>query len=76
MKNWKSPLAFGGAVVIAACVLESGMASAEYQEAWGPEIGSDLPELSVRDSESNDLSLQEVAGTAGTLIFVVRSSNW
>lgn len=76
MKNWKPPLFFSGALVMAACVLENGMASTEYQESWGPDVRSDLPELSVQDTMGKSLSLQDIAGPSGTLIFVVRSSSW
>ena len=53
-----------------------GVAEGEYVDDWGPAIGSDLPNLSVQDTEGNVRALEDLAGADGTLLFVVRTSNW
>ena len=49
----------------------------EYEENWGPDVGSSLPELSVKDTEGEDRSIEDLVGDKqGLLIFFVRTTNW
>ena len=62
---------------VAALLLTSAMLGEEYQDTWGPDIGSELPDLVVKDTEGNDRSVDDLRGESkGLLIFFVRTSNW
>ncbi|MXW53947.1 MAG: redoxin domain-containing protein, partial [Gammaproteobacteria bacterium] len=48
-----------------------------FQDEWGPEVGSELPELTVKDTEGNDRTLEDLTGdNKGIVLFFVRTSNW
>ena len=54
-----------------------GVAASDWQDNWGPAIGSELPELAVKDTEGNDRDIEDLTGdNEGLLIFFVRTSNW
>ncbi|MCY4142510.1 MAG: hypothetical protein OXG08_02325 [Gammaproteobacteria bacterium] len=49
----------------------------EYQDNWGPEVGSTLPELTVKDTEGEAKSVDDLIGDKqGLLVFFVRTTNW
>lgn len=58
-------------------VLTGAVLGDEFEENWGPDVGSDFPELAVKDTEGNDRSVDDLRGeNKGLLIFFVRTSNW
>ncbi|MXZ43425.1 MAG: hypothetical protein F4Z01_00345 [Gammaproteobacteria bacterium] len=58
-------------------LLTGAVLGEEYEEKWGPEVGSDFPELAVKDTEGNDRSVDELRGeNKGLLIFFVRTTDW
>ena len=55
----------------------SFVVASDYQDEWGPEVGSELPELSVKDVEGKDRTLEDLIGDEkGIVLFFVRTSNW
>lgn len=49
----------------------------ENQDDWGPEVGSDFPDLAVKDTEGNDRTVDDLRGESkGLLIFFIKSSDW
>ena len=48
----------------------------EYSNAWGPDVGTSIPELHVKDVEGEDKKLEDLAGAKGTLFVLVRSTVW
>ena len=63
--------------VAALVLLASAVLGEEYQDQWGPEIGSELPDLVVKDTEGNDRSVDDLRGERkGLLLFFARTSNW
>ena len=58
-------------------LLTGAVLSEEYQDDWGPEIGSDFPDLAVKDTEGNERSVDDLRGeNEGLLIFFVRTTDW
>ena len=63
--------------VTALLVLTGAVLGDEFEENWGPDVGSDFPELAVKDTEGKDRSVDDLRGeNKGLLIFFVRTSNW
>ena len=64
---------FVGALLL----LTSAVLGEEYQDNWGPDVGSELPELAVKDTEGKDRTVGDLRGESkGLLIFFARTSNW
>ena len=62
---------------IAALLLTSAVLSDEYQDTWGPDIGTDFPDLEVKDTEGKERTVDDLRGdTKGLLIFFARTSDW
>lgn len=58
-------------------LLTGAVFSEDYQDTWGPDIGSMLPDLTVKDTDGKDRSIDDLRGESkGLLIFFVRTSNW
>ncbi|MCY3541572.1 MAG: hypothetical protein OXH31_06660 [Gammaproteobacteria bacterium] len=63
--------------VVALLLFAGAIVGEEYQDTWGPDVGSDLPELTVKDTEGNDRTVVDLRGESkGLLIFFVRTSDW
>ena len=63
--------------VFAALLFTSTVLGEESKEAWGPDVGSDFPDLEVKDTEGNDRTVDDLRGESkGLLIFFVKSSDW
>lgn len=51
--------------------------ASDYQDNWGPDVGSTLPELTVKDTEGKDKTVEDLIGDEqGLLIFFVRTTDW
>lgn len=51
--------------------------ASDYQDNWGPDVGSTLPELTVKDTEGKDRTVEDLIGDEqGLLIFFVRTTDW
>ena len=61
--------------VLAICGVQVGFSS-EFQEKWGPDVGSSLPALSVKDIQGENRYLADLAGKKGVVLVFVRSSDW
>jgi len=63
--------------VVATLLITGAVLGEESQETWGPDIGSDLPDLAVKDTEGNDRTVDDLRGESkGLLIFFIKSSDW
>ncbi len=67
----------GTALAIVLFLAAASVTAADFQDEWGPEVGSELPELTVKDTEGNDRTLEDLTGdNKGIVLFFVRTSNW
>lgn len=48
----------------------------QYQDAWGPPVGSALPSIAARDQADEPRDLASLSGERGLLLFAVRSADW
>ena len=48
----------------------------QYQDAWGPPVGSALPSIAARDQADEPHDLASLSGERGLLLFAVRSADW
>lgn len=63
--------------VVATLLFTGAVLGEENQETWGPDVGSDLPGLAVKDTEGNDRTVDDLRGESkGLLIFFIKSSDW
>lgn len=66
---------------VVTCVLATGavalpVGASEYQDAWGPAVGTKLPAIAAVDQSGERRDLAGLGGERGTLLFVVRSADW
>lgn len=53
------------------------MQAQEYQDQWGPEIGSEVPTIAVKDTNGETQTIDDLRGESkGLLFFFMRTSNW
>lgn len=70
------------AAVAAALALAAGVCAAEndagdtYQDAWGPAVGAPMAAIGAADQHGATRTLEDLAGTRGLLLFMVRSADW
>ena len=48
----------------------------DYGDDWGPEVGSQLPNLAAYDHEGMRRTLEDLAGERGLLLLLSRSADW
>lgn len=72
MSRMKSTLAVAGALV----ALAGSAGASEYQDAWGPAVGSPMPAIEARDQTRTVRDLTSLQGERGVLLFMVRSADW
>lgn len=62
---------------LAAAVLAGGaVAASDYAAAWGPPVGTALPEIAALDQHNAERNLSNLSGERGLLLFAVRSADW
>ncbi len=66
-------LAASAAVIGATSPIGTGE---QYQDAWGPPVGSALPSIAARDQADEPRDLASLSGERGLLLFAVRSADW
>lgn len=63
-----------------ACVAVSAQLVSEeddsYVSQWGPAIGTQLPDLEVKDPEGELRNFDQLKGSNGLVLVFVRSSDW
>ena len=65
------------AVAISAfCLVASVALADEYSDGWGPPIGARAPALNAVDRAGDPVTLAELAGANGLLLFFNRSTDW
>ena len=47
-----------------------------YASQWGPAIGTQLPDLEVKDPEGESRDFDQLKGSNGLVLVFVRSSDW
>lgn len=50
--------------------------ASDYQEAWGPPVGAEMPPITALDQSGTPRDLANLAGARGMLLFMVRSADW
>ena len=64
------------AAVAAGCAA-LGAGASEYQDGWGPPVGSPLPTVAPPDQFGHKRDLvAQLANERGLLLFAVRSADW
>ena len=61
-----------GSLALVVCV---GV-GADYQDDWGPAVGSAMPAIDAPDHTGAARALGDLAGERGLLLFVNRSADW
>ena len=62
--------------VLASATFAVTVGASEYQDAWGPPVGSPLPAIQAPDQTGTDRDLASLQGQRGLLLFMVRSADW
>ena len=62
--------------VVAGAIAAAPAGASEYQEAWGPPVGAEMPAIAALDQSGTPRDLANLAGARGTLLFMVRSADW
>lgn len=52
------------------------VAADEYNDQWGPAVGSELPVLEAYDQAGKLRTLADLSGERGLLLFMSRSADW
>ena len=53
------------------------LSGSDYEDTWGPAVGTTMPELAVKDTNGDLRSVQDLIGEKkGLLLFFTRSTNW
>ncbi len=52
------------------------MTAAQYQQQWGPAVGTTVAPLAAKDQHGKLRQLADLAGPNGLLLFLVRSADW
>ncbi len=68
--------ASGQAKAAKANLRKQPMTAAQYQEQWGPAVGSTIKSLAAMDHRGELRQLTDLAGPNGLLLFLVRSADW
>lgn len=50
--------------------------AADYQDEWGPAVGSAMPTIDAPDHTGARRALGDLTGERGLLLFVNRSADW
>ena len=74
MKTESSRLAAGS--LVAGCLFVASSVTADYQDEWGPDVGTALPEVTASDSSGTAASVDNLMGEKGLLLVFSRSSSW
>lgn len=49
----------------------------DYQDQWGPDLGSEIPDLDVKNTDGDEQTIEDLRGESkGILLFFARTSNW
>ena len=64
------------AAAIASVALTVGVGASEYEDAWGPAVGSAMPPIEAADHTGTVRDLASLTGERGLLLFMVRSADW
>ena len=63
--------------LLAAMALLAGVGvAADYQDEWGPAVGSAMPTIDAPDHAGARRGLDDLTGERGLLLFVNRSADW
>ena len=58
------------------CAGALGAGAADYGDAWGPAVGTPMPEVAALDQHGAERDLANLRGERGLLLFAVRSADW
>ena len=48
-----------------------------YDPDWGPDIGTEIPDLDVKNTDGDEQTIEDLRGESkGILLFFARTSNW
>lgn len=58
------------------CAGALGAGAADYGDAWGPAVGTPMPEVAALDQHGAERDVASLRGERGLLLFAVRSADW
>lgn len=58
------------------CAGGLGAGAADYSDAWGPAVGTPMPEVAALDQHGAERDVASLRGERGLLLFAVRSADW
>ncbi|MYB38991.1 MAG: hypothetical protein F4Y26_16730 [Gammaproteobacteria bacterium] len=67
-------LRFG--LLVPVVLLAGASLAADYQDDWGPAVGSVMPTIDAPDHTGAPRTLGDLTGERGLLLFVNRSADW
>lgn len=47
-----------------------------YSANWGPQIGTEFPEIAIQNHDAERQTLSDLVGPNGVALFFVRSADW
>ena len=63
-------------VAFAAAAVTMTVAASDYEDDWGPAVGSSMPAIAALDQSGELRDLENLGGERGLLLFMVRSADW
>ena len=64
-------------LLVSILMLSAPVNSDEYQDQWGPDVGTEAPEIDVQNTEGEKQTIDNLRGDSkGLILFFTRTSNW
>ena len=64
------------AVTLGSAALALSVGASEYEDAWGPAVGTSMLPVAAADQTGTERDLASLTGERGLLLFMVRSADW
>ena len=64
------------AVALGSAALAVSAGASEYEDAWGPAVGTAMLPIAAADQTGAVRDLASLTGERGLLLFMVRSADW
>ena len=64
------------ATALAGGLIAMSVGASEYEDGWGPAVGTPMLPISAADQTGTMRDLGSLTGERGLLLFMVRSADW